>query len=155
MLKMPTMLPRLRSRRVWFPGGGCALLYASQVLKGMNGDNEDESAGIRIVYRALSAPARKIVSNAGLNDSELVVAKLAEGDKKEEIFDAKERKYVNAFSAGIIDPTKIVRTALQSAASVAAAVVTTETMIYEKPEEKSSTPPMAGGMGGMGGMGGF
>ncbi|MDF3047235.1 MAG: groEL [Candidatus Midichloriaceae bacterium] len=132
-------------------GGGCALLYAISALEGLKGANDDEQAGINIVMKALSAPVRKIVENAG-GDSSLVVAKLIEGKKENIIFDAQNNEYVDAFKAGIIDPTKIVRTAIQSAASVAALLVTTEAAITDEPEDNNgaAAPHMHnGGMGGM------
>jgi chaperonin GroEL len=117
-------------------GGGCALLYASKVLDKLKGGNDDEQAGINIVRKALAAPVRKIVENAG-GDASLVVAKLLEGGKDNMIFDAQHGEYVDAFKAGIIDPTKIVRTAIQSASSVAALLVTTEAAITDAPEENN------------------
>jgi chaperonin GroEL len=136
------------------PGGGCTLLYASKALEGLKGLNDDETAGINIVKRALTAPVRKIVENSGM-DGALVVAKLTEQSDTNKIFDAQTHTYVDAYQAGIIDPTRIVRTALQSAASVAALVITTEAIIANKPEDKDSSAGAAamGGMGGMGGMG--
>lgn len=130
-------------------GGGCALLYARKVLEKLKGANEDEQAGINIVYKALSSPVRKIVENAG-GDASLVVAKLIEGNKDNTIFDAQHNEYVDAFKTGIIDPTKIVRTAIQSAASVAALLVTTEAAITDEPEDNTSAggghaPHMPGG----------
>lgn len=130
-------------------GGGCALLYAAKALDSLKGENDDEQAGINIVRNALSAPVRKIVENAG-GDGSLVVAKLTEAGKENNIFDAQHGEYVDAFKAGIIDPTKIVRTAIQSATSVAALLITTEAAITDEPEEKSATgggsPHMHGGM---------
>ena len=135
-------------------GGGCTLLHASSILKTLKGETSDEQAGIDIVRSALSAPASKIIENAGLKP-DLITEKIIEKGEAGYIYDAKERKYVNAFEAGIIDPTKIVRTSLQSAASVAGNVITTETMVFDKPEEKKDDAPSmpAGGMGGMPGMG--
>ena len=117
------------------PGGGCALLYAIKSLDKLKGKNDDEQAGINIVRKALSAPVRKIVENAG-EDGSLVVSKLIEASNDNTIYDAQTGKYVDAFKAGIIDPTKIVRTALQSASSVAALLITTEAAVIDKPEEK-------------------
>ncbi|MFI4984334.1 MAG: chaperonin GroEL [Rickettsiales bacterium] len=134
------------------PGGGCTLLYAARSLDKLKGKNEDEQAGINIVRKALSAPVRKIVENAG-QDGSLVVSKLSEAANENMIYDAQRGEYVDAYKAGIIDPTKIVRTALQSASSVAALLITTEAAITEKPEDnKPSSGGAAGGMGGMGGM---
>jgi chaperonin GroEL len=131
-------------------GGGCALLYSAKILDKLKGQNEDEQAGINIVKKALSAPIRKIVENAG-GDSSLVVSKLLEGANEDTIFDAQKGEYVDAYKAGIIDPTKIVRTALQSAISVASLLITTEAAITDIPEDKKDMPMGApGGMhGGM------
>ncbi len=131
-------------------GGGCALLYAAKALDKLKGVNDDEQAGINIVRKALASPVRKIVENAG-GDASLVVAKLLEAGKENMIFDAQHGEYVDAFKAGIIDPTKIVRTAIQSACSVAALLVTTEAAITDAPEENSGSnagggaPHMHGG----------
>jgi chaperonin GroEL len=133
-------------------GGGCALLYAGKVIADLKGVNEDEQAGINIVRHALSAPIRRIIQNAGI-DSSLIVAKLLEAGKEGGIFDAQNAEYVDAFKAGIIDPTKVVRTAIQSASSVAGLLITTEAAIVDMPDEnKGAAAPMGGGMGGMGGM---
>lgn len=131
-------------------GGGCALLYASRALDKLKGANEDEQAGINIVKKALAAPVRKITENAGA-DGSLVVSKLLEGSNDNMIFDAQKGEYVDAFKAGIIDPTKIVRTALQSSGSVAALLITTEATIVNEPEDKNDA--VAGAPHGMpGGM---
>jgi chaperonin GroEL len=131
------------------PGGGSALLYAIKSLKGLKGDNDDQNRGISIVRQALEAPARQIAENAGV-DGSVVVGKILEQSDANYGFDAQDGKYVDMVKAGIIDPTKVVRLALQDAASVAALLITTEAMIAERPEKK---PPMpAGGPGG--GMGG-
>jgi chaperonin GroEL len=124
------------------PGGGCTLLYAGKCLDKLKGGNEDEQAGINIVRKALSAPVRKIVENAG-QDGSLVVSKLTEAANDNRIYDAQNGEYVDAFKSGIVDPTKIVRTALKSAASVAALLITMETAVTDKPEE--SKPAMGGG----------
>jgi chaperonin GroEL len=100
------------------PGGGCTLLYAGKALETLKGRNDDEQAGINIVRKALSSPVRKIVENAG-GDGSLVISKLLESANDNTIYDAQQGIYVDAFKAGIVDPTKIVRTAIQSAASVA------------------------------------
>jgi chaperonin GroEL len=133
-------------------GGGCALLYAAKSLESLKGSNEDQQAGINIIKKALSAPVRKIAENAGF-DGSLIVSKLIEANNQATIFDAQNGEYVDAFKAGIIDPTKIVRTALQSAASIAGLLITTEAAITDEPDNDnaSSGSPM-GGMGGMGGM---
>jgi chaperonin GroEL len=131
------------------PGGGSALLYAIKSLKGLKGDNDDQNRGISIVRQALEAPARQIAENAGV-DGSVVVGKILEQTDANYGYDAQDGKYVDMVKAGIIDPTKVVRLALQDAASVAALLITTEAMIAERPEKK---PPMpAGGPGG--GMGG-
>ncbi|HEU5046219.1 MAG TPA: chaperonin GroEL [Rickettsiales bacterium] len=135
------------------PGGGSTLLYASRALDKIKAANDDEKAGINIVRRALQAPLRQIVENAGL-DGAVVAGKLLEGTDHTHGFDAQKLDYVDLIKSGIIDPTKVVRTALQDAASVSGLMITTEAIITDKPEE-SKAP--AGGMpgGGMGGMGGM
>lgn len=135
------------------PGGGCTLLYAIKSLDNLKARNEDEQAGINIVKRALSAPVRKIVENAG-GDSSLVVSKLLEAANDNMIYDAQKGEFVDAFKSGIIDPAKIVRTAIQSAASVASLLITTEAAIVDAPakDDKHAGAPGMGGMGGMGGM---
>ncbi len=130
-------------------GGGCALLRAAAVLDKIKGRNDDEQSGINIVKKSLEAPAKKIVENAG-GDGSLVVAKLKEASSHDLIFDAQNGEYVDAFKAGIIDPTKIVRTAIQSAASVAGLLITTEAMITDVEDDKSGVGAGAGHMhGGM------
>jgi chaperonin GroEL len=131
------------------PGGGSALLYATKSLKGLKGDNDDQNRGIAIVRQALEAPARQIAENAGV-DGSVVVGKILEQTEANFGYDAQDGKYVDMVKAGIIDPTKVVRLALQDAASVAALLITTEAMIAERPEKKPAMP--AGGPGG--GMGG-
>ncbi|MBX3498501.1 MAG: chaperonin GroEL [Alphaproteobacteria bacterium] len=130
-------------------GGGSALLYAIRALDKLRTANADQKAGIDIIRRALQSPVRQIVDNAG-HDGSVVVGKLLESKDTNFGFDAQKGDYVNMIKAGIIDPTKVVRTALQDAASVAGLLITTEAMIAERPEKKA--PPMPGG--GMGGMGG-
>jgi chaperonin GroEL len=137
-------------------GGGCALLYATQDLDGLKVKGDDQKAGVEIVKKALQAPVRQITANAGV-DGSVVVGKLLEGKKLSQGYDAQNEEYVDMFAKGIIDPTKVVRSALQDAASIAGLLITTEAMIADKPEEKDAggagMPPMGGGMGGMGGMG--
>ena len=137
-------------------GGGCALLYASQDLDKVKAKGADQKAGIDIVKSALQAPIRQISTNAGV-DGSVVVGKLLEANKVSQGYDAQTEQYVDMFKEGIIDPVKVVRTALQDAASISGLLVTTEAMVADKPEEKDAAaggmPP--GGMGGMGGMGGF
>jgi chaperonin GroEL len=135
-------------------GGGAALLYATRSLAKFEGANPDQTVGINIVRKALEAPLRQIAENAGV-DGAVVAGKLLEGKDQKRGFDAQEEKYVDMFKAGIVDPTKVVRIALQDAASVAGLLVTTEAMIAERPEKKDPMPGGApgGDMGGMGGMG--
>jgi chaperonin GroEL len=131
-------------------GGGVALLYASRALEGLTGENADQNAGVAIVRRALQAPVRQIVENSGVEGSVVVDKLLAQKDANFG-FDAQKEEYTDLVKAGIIDPVKVVRIALQDAASVASLLITTEAVITEIPEEKSS-----GGAGGMGGgMGGM
>ena len=138
------------------PGGGSTLLYASKILSNMKGRNADETVGIEIVKKTLSAPIRKILENAGL-ESALIVEKLIEKNEPRITYDAQKHKVVDAFDTGIVDPTKIVRNALQSAASVASLLVTTEATVCDAPNKKDDHPMPAGGNGGMpmGGMGGM
>jgi len=135
-------------------GGGCALLYASLELDKVKVKGSDQKAGVDIVKKALEAPIRQITANAGV-DGSVVVGKLLEGMKPSQGYDAQEEEYCDMFKKGIIDPTKVVRTALQDAASIAGILVTTEAMVADKPDEKDSAPAgmPPGGMGGMGGMG--
>jgi chaperonin GroEL len=134
------------------PGGGTALLYATRALKSLKVDNDDQQVGIDIVRKALEAPLRQIAENAGV-DGAVVSGKLLEQKDVRFGFDAQDEKYTDLVAAGIIDPTKVVRTALTDAASVAGLLITTEAMIAERPEKKPPIPP--GGGGGMGGMDDF
>ena len=137
------------------PGGGVALLRASKVLAKLEVENDDQKVGIDIVRRALQAPVRQIAENAGVEGS-VVVGKLLENKDAAIGFDAQTETYTDLVKAGIIDPTKVVRTALVYAASVAGLLITTEAMVAEKPDDKSAMPGMPpGGMGGMGDMGGM
>ena len=136
------------------PGGGTALLYASRGFDKLQPGNDDQRVGVDIVRKALQAPIRQIVENAG-NDGSVVVGKLLEQKDKNHGFDAYAGVYTDLVKAGIIDPTKVVRTALQDAASVAGLMITTEAMVAEKPEKKDEMPAGAPDMGGMGGMGGM
>ncbi|MFO0447479.1 MAG: chaperonin GroEL [Pseudomonadota bacterium] len=133
------------------PGGGTALLYATRALEGLKGVNEDQTRGIDIVRRALQAPVRQIAANAG-HDGAVVSGKLLEGNDPTMGFNAQTEVYENLVAAGVVDPTKVVRTALQDAASVAGLLITTEATIAELPEDKPAAGGMPGGMGGMGGM---
>src|SRR5437868_5474360 len=133
------------------PGGGSALLYATKALNGLTGDNEDQNAGIAIVRKAIQTPLRQIVENSGVEAS-IVVGKLLEQKSVTFGFDAQAEKYVDLVESGIVDPTKVVRTALQDAASVAALLITTEAMVADRPQK--SAPAGGGGHGhGGGGMG--
>ena len=132
------------------PGGGVALLYAIRALDKVTGANDDQRVGVEIVRRALQAPVRQIAENAG-EDGAVVAGKLLEKKNKNFGFDAQNGEYVNMIKNGIIDPTKVVRTALQDASSVAGLLITTEAMVAEIPENKEA----AGGPPDMGGMGGF
>ena len=134
-------------------GGGVPLLRAAKVLNKLEPANDEQRVGIDIVRRAIQSPARQIVENAGVEGS-VVIAKLMENSKASWGYDAQSGEYCDLVSAGIIDPAKVVRAALQDAASVAGLLITTEAMIAEKPEKKPPmpAPDMGGGMGGMGGM---
>jgi chaperonin GroEL len=131
-------------------GGGVALLYATRALVKLRPDNDDQKVGIDIVRRALQTPVRQIAENAGV-DGSIVVGKLQDKGDPNYGYDAQSGEYVDMLKAGIIDPTKVVRLALQDAASVAALLVTTEAMVAEKPEKKPTMPamPHGGGMGDM------
>ena len=131
-------------------GGGSALLYATKALDKVKGANHDQDVGIDIIRRALQAPVRQIAENAGV-DGAVVAGKLLEGKDANLGFDAQAGEYTDLVKAGIIDPAKVVRSALQDAASVAGLLITTEAMVAEKPEPKSAAPAMPD-MGGMGGM---
>ena len=135
------------------PGGGTALLRAKVAVEKLKSDNADIAAGIQIVLKALEAPIRQIVENAGCEGS-IVVGKIGENTKSDTFgFNAQTEEYVDMIKAGIVDPAKVVRTALQDAASVAGLLITTEAMIAESPK-RDAAPAMPGG-GGMGGMGGM
>jgi chaperonin GroEL len=131
------------------PGGGVALLRASEVLKKVRTHNDDQKTGVEIVRKAISWPARQIAINAG-EDGAVVVGKILEKDTYAYGYDAQSGEYVNMVSKGIIDPTKVVRAALQGAASVAGLLITTEAMVAEVPKKQGQAMP--GGAGGMGGM---
>ncbi|MBZ9934734.1 chaperonin GroEL [Mesorhizobium sp. BR1-1-16] len=132
------------------PGGGAALLRAKKAVEKLKSDNSDIEAGIKIVLRALEAPIRQIAENSGVEGS-IVVSKVLENKSDTFGFDAQNEEFVDLVLAGIIDPTKVVRTALQDAASVASLIVTTEALIADLPKPASGAPQMPGG-GGMGGM---
>ncbi len=136
-------------------GGGAALLYGSRVLEGVKAGNHDQQVGIDIVRKALQAPSRQIAENAGA-DGSLIVGKLLEGKNEKMGFNAQTGEYVDMIKEGVIDPTKVVRLALQDAASVAALLITTEAMIADRPKKDEAPAGGGGGMGGgMGGMGGM
>ena len=134
------------------PGGGTALLYASRALDGLKGANDDQTRGIDIIRQALQAPLRQIAENAG-HDGAVVAGKLIDGNDQNLGFNAQTEVYENLVKAGVIDPTKVVRSALQDAASVAGLLITTEAAVAKLPEDKPAMPACrGGGMGGMGGM---
>ncbi len=133
-------------------GGGVALIQASKKLEGLKGANSDQNAGIAIIRKALEAPLRQIAQNAGV-DGSVVAGKVRESNDPTFGFNAQTEEYGDMFKFGVIDPAKVVRTALEDAASIAGLLITTEAMIAEKP--KDSSPAGGGGMGGMGGMDGM
>jgi len=130
------------------PGGGAALVHAIKALEKVKFANDDQRMGINIIRRALEAPARQIASNAG-HDGSVIVGKLLESEDVTWGFDAQSGSFTNLVKAGIIDPTKVVRSALQNAASIAGLLITTEAVVAEKPEQRGATMPNMGGMGGM------
>jgi len=133
------------------PGGGVAFVRAIKILEDLKGDNIDQNTGVKIIMKALEEPLRQIVNNAGL-DGSVVLQKVREG-KDDFGFNAASEVYENLIKAGVIDPTKVTRTALENAASVASLLITTEAVVYEKKEKESAMPQMpGGGMGDMGGM---
>ena len=132
------------------PGGGVALLRALKTLDALKSANDDQKVGINIVRRALQAPARQIAENAG-EDGAVVTGKILNSSDYAFGYNAQTGEYGNLVKQGVIDPAKVVRSALQGAASVAGLLVTTEAMVAEKP--KAKTPAMPHGAGGMGGMG--
>ena len=136
------------------PGGGVALVKSISALDGLTADNGDQEVGINIVRRALQAPARQIANNAGA-DGAVIVGKLLEATDATTGYNAQSGEFTDLIKAGVIDPTKVVRSSLQNAASVAGLLITTEAMVAEKDEPKAAAPagPDMGGMGGMGGMG--
>ena len=130
-------------------GGGVALLHAIKALEGLKPANDDQRVGIEIVRKALQWPARQIAENAGL-DGAVVVGKLLESNDANWGFDAQANEYGDLIARGVIDPAKVVRTALQDASSVAGLLITTEAMVAEKPKKKApAIPPGGGGMGDM------
>ncbi len=136
------------------PGGGTALLRAAAAIAGLKGDNEDQNVGISIARRAMEAPLRQIVANAG--DEPSVVADQVKKSSGNSGFNAATGEYGDMLEMGILDPAKVTRTALQAAGSIAGLMITTEAMVADMPEDKASSPDMGGmGGGGMGGMGGM
>jgi len=137
-------------------GGGVTLFYAAKALESLKSANEDQQAGINIVRKALQAPVRQIAENAGM-DGAIVVGRLTDSKDKHFGFNAQDMTYVDMIKTGIIDPTKVVRTALQDAASVASLIITTEAFVIDEPSDKDDSAMPRGGMGGggMGGMGGM
>ncbi len=133
------------------PGGGVALLRAKAAVAKLKSENADEQAGITIVLKALELPIRQIAENAGAEGS-IVVGKVSDNKSQTWGFNAQTEEYVDMIEAGIVDPAKVVRTALQDAASVAGLLITTEAMIGDKPKKDTPAMPMGGGGGGMGGM---
>jgi chaperonin GroEL len=130
------------------PGGGVALLHGIKALAKLQPDNNDQKVGIDIVRRALQAPARQIVENAGA-DGAVVIGKLLEKGDADHGYDAQSGTYTDMMKAGIIDPAKVVRLALQGAASVGSLLITTEAMVAERPEKHSAPAMPEGAMGGM------
>ncbi|MEP2641209.1 chaperonin GroEL [Roseobacter sp.] len=133
-------------------GGGVALVQAGKMLEGLTGDNNDQSVGVSIVRKALEAPLRQIAENAGV-DGSVVAGKIRESDDLKFGFNAQAEEYGDMFAFGVIDPAKVVRTALQDAASIAGLLITTEAMVADKPSKDGA--PAGGGMPDMGGMGGM
>src|SRR6185436_2229858 len=133
------------------PGGGTALLYASRALDDLKAPNDDQARGVDIVRKALQAPLRQIAQNAG-HDGAVVAGRLVDGNDQNLGFNAQTEIYEDLVKAGVIDPTKVVRSALQDAASVAGMLITTEAAVAEMPEDKPAPMNGGGGMGGMGGM---
>ncbi|MFB1024163.1 MAG: TCP-1/cpn60 chaperonin family protein, partial [Octadecabacter sp.] len=131
------------------PGGGVALVHAGKILEGLKGDNADQVAGIAIIRKALHAPLRQIAENAGV-DGSVVAGKIVANSSKTFGYDAQSEEYGDMLKAGVIDPTKVVRIALEYAASVAGLLITTEAMIADKPSKAGGSS--MSDMGGMGGM---
>ncbi|MFL5239996.1 MAG: chaperonin GroEL [Rhizomicrobium sp.] len=131
------------------PGGGVALLYATKALTGLTADNDDQTQGIAIVRKAIQSPVRQIVENSG-TESSMIVGKLLEQKSANYGWDAQNERYADFIESGIVDPTKVVRIALQNASSVASLLITTEAMVADRP--KKDSPPMPHGGGGMGDM---
>jgi chaperonin GroEL len=135
------------------PGGGVALLYAKKILDSIKLDNPDQQVGINIVKKAIERPVRQIAKNAGV-DGSIIVGKLLEQDNENYGYNAQTGKFTDLVKDGIIDPTKVVLSAIQDSTSVAGLLITAEAVIADLPEEKKDMPPMPDMGGGMGGMGG-
>jgi chaperonin GroEL len=135
-------------------GGGVALIQAGKSLDGLKGANSDQDVGIAIIRKAIEAPLRQIAENSGV-DGSVVAGKIRESNDKTYGFNAQTEEYGDMFKFGVIDPAKVVRTALQDAASVAGLLITTEAMVADRPQKESAGGGMGGGMGDMGGMGGM
>ena len=135
------------------PGGGVALVRALQNVKDIKGDNHDQDIGITIAFRSMEEPMRQIVSNAG-DEASVVLNKVSDGEGNFG-YNAANGEYGDMVQMGILDPTKVTRSALQNAASVAGLMITTECMVADEPQDEAAAPPMGGDMGGMGGMGGM
>jgi chaperonin GroEL len=135
------------------PGGGVALLRAKAVAAAIKGDNHDQDAGVKIVLRAIEEPLRQIVKNCG-EEASVVVNKVLEGTGNYG-YNAQTGEYGDMVAMGVLDPTKVTRTALQNAASIASLMLTTDCMVADLPEDKPAMPMGGGDMGGMGGMGGM
>jgi chaperonin GroEL len=133
------------------PGGGVALLRAIKVLDGLKAENEDQKVGITIVKKALQTPARQIFQNAG-EDGSVIVGKILENSNYSYGYNAQSGEFVDLVADGVIDPAKVVRCALQDAASVAGLLITTEAMVADRPKKEAAPAMPGGGMGGMGGM---
>jgi len=131
------------------PGGGTALLYASRALDDLKGINDDQTRGVDIVRKALQAPLRQIAQNAG-HDGAVVAGRLIDGNDQNLGFNAQTEQYEDLVKSGVIDPTKVVRSALQDAASIAGLLLTTEAAIAEHSDDKGAVPSMSGGIGGNG-----
>jgi len=134
------------------PGGGTALLYATKALQGVTGENDDQTQGIAIIRKAIQAPIRQIVENSG-TESSMIVGKLLEQKSANYGWDAQGERFTDFIDAGIVDPTKVVRIALQNASSVAALLITTEAMVADRPKKEAGGAGGGMGGGGMGGMG--
>ena len=147
----PCMRPRPRSRKASFPAAALRSCAPRAAIGKLTDENEDVQSGINIVLRALEAPIRQIAENSGVEGS-IVVGKVLENKSQTFGFDAQTEQYVDMLNAGIVDPAKVVRVALQDAASIAGLMITTEAMIAERPKTDAPAMPGGGGMGGMGGM---